>query len=328
MYGLLPVVRLRLSPATAPVGGRPERDRPLAAGGVAVRAPACLAAACQTLRGVGDGAAVLPLRRHRATDPHHRGRPARQPPPAPGPGTLPPPPQLLRRQQPRLRGGRAYLRTRGCRYGGGRDARCRCGVGFLPGTAADAVRAATSFWSSVNRRDFLTGSGFAVSALTTPGTSRLVAPCEEAADPVGGRQVGRADLDGLREAADEARRWDSRYGGGNGKATSVTACPSERAAPAGFVAATHTMPEARTPESDGCWLLMGTALRVRRHQSSSMIDRRCSVNASSSAAPGFVCRRIPGTVRTRLGRRLGRGPSTQNVSCPRTGQVSRSCPRA
>lgn len=70
-----------------------------------------------------------------------------------------------------------------------------------------------------------------MSALTTPGTSRLVVPCEEAADQVGGRQVGRADLDGLREAADEARRWDSRYGGGNGRATSVTACLSERAAP-------------------------------------------------------------------------------------------------
>ncbi|EGX55412.1 sporulation-associated protein [Streptomyces zinciresistens K42] len=89
---------------------------------------------------------------------------------------------------------------------------------------------ATSFWSFVNRRDFLTGSGFAVSAFTIPVTRWLVSPTDEAADLAGGKQVGRADLDELREAADEARRWDSKYGGGNWKANSVTVCLQERAA--------------------------------------------------------------------------------------------------
>jgi tetratricopeptide (TPR) repeat protein len=101
----------------------------------------------------------------------------------------------------------------------------------FPRDPADAVRAATSFWSSVNRRDFLTGPGFAVSAFAMPVTRWLVTPADETAHGQGGRQVGRSDLDELREAAADARRWDSKYGGGNWKANSVTACLQERAAP-------------------------------------------------------------------------------------------------
>lgn len=101
----------------------------------------------------------------------------------------------------------------------------------FPRDPSDAVRAATSFWSSVNRRDFLTGSGFAVSAFAIPVTRWLVTPADDTAHHTGGRQVGRADLDELRDAADDARRWDSKYGGGNWKANSVTTCLQERAAP-------------------------------------------------------------------------------------------------
>ncbi|GAA2254390.1 MFS transporter [Streptomyces amakusaensis] len=101
----------------------------------------------------------------------------------------------------------------------------------FPRDRGDAVRVATSFWSFVNRRDFLTGSGFAASAFTTPVTRWLVTPADEAADHQGGKQVGRADLDELRDAAEDARRWDSKYGGGNWKANSVTVCLQERAAP-------------------------------------------------------------------------------------------------
>ncbi|MER5460334.1 sporulation protein [Streptomyces sp. NPDC002668] len=101
----------------------------------------------------------------------------------------------------------------------------------FPRDPADAVRAATSFWSSVNRRDFLTGSGFTVSAFTIPVTRWLVTPADDTAHHTGGRQVGGADLDELRDAADDARRWDSKYGGGNWKANSVTTCLQERAAP-------------------------------------------------------------------------------------------------
>ncbi|MFJ8848167.1 sporulation protein [Streptomyces cyaneofuscatus] len=103
----------------------------------------------------------------------------------------------------------------------------------FPRDPADAIDVATSFWSSVNRRDFLTtgASGFAVSAFATPVTRWLVTPADETAHHSGGHQVGRADLDELREAADDARRWDSKYGGGNWKANSVTTCLQERAAP-------------------------------------------------------------------------------------------------
>ena len=106
------------------------------------------------------------------------------------------------------------------------------GVGLdFPRDPADAVRVATSFWSSVNRRDFLTGSSFAITAFTTPVTRWLVSPADETADHRGGLRVGRTDLDELRTAAEDARHWDSKYGGGNWKANSVTACLEQRAAP-------------------------------------------------------------------------------------------------
>ncbi|MEV7598231.1 sporulation protein [Kitasatospora sp. NPDC089797] len=101
----------------------------------------------------------------------------------------------------------------------------------FPRDPADAVRAATSFWSSVNRRDFLTGTGFAVSAFTTPVTRWLVTPADDTSTHRGSGRVGAADLAELRDAADDARRWDSKYGGGNWKASSVTACLQERAVP-------------------------------------------------------------------------------------------------
>jgi tetratricopeptide (TPR) repeat protein len=101
----------------------------------------------------------------------------------------------------------------------------------FPRDPADAVRVATSFWSSVDRRDFLTGTGFAVSAFTTPVTRWLVAPADTTAARRGHGRVGAADLTELREAAEDARRWDSKYGGGSWKASSVTACLRERAVP-------------------------------------------------------------------------------------------------
>ncbi len=100
------------------------------------------------------------------------------------------------------------------------------GLGF-PRNPADAVRVATSFWNSVNRRDFLTGTGFAVSAFTTPVTRWLVTPADDDA-----AHRGRAaDIAELREAAADVRQWDSKCGGGNWKASSVTACLQERAVP-------------------------------------------------------------------------------------------------
>jgi tetratricopeptide (TPR) repeat protein len=100
----------------------------------------------------------------------------------------------------------------------------------FPRQSADAVRAATSFWSSVNRRDFL-GSSFAITAYSTPVTRWLITPADRATDHRGGVRVGRGDVTELREAADAARAWDSRYGGGNWRASSVTDCLNQRATP-------------------------------------------------------------------------------------------------
>ncbi|GAA3002786.1 MFS transporter [Kitasatospora albolonga] len=105
----------------------------------------------------------------------------------------------------------------------------------FPRDPAEAVRVATAFWSSVNRRDFLTGTGFAVSSFATPVTRWLVNPADEDAAHRGRNtargRVGAADLAELGEAAEEARRWDSKYGGGSWRAGSVTACLRERAVP-------------------------------------------------------------------------------------------------
>ncbi|MDH6118565.1 tetratricopeptide (TPR) repeat protein [Kitasatospora sp. GAS204A] len=95
---------------------------------------------------------------------------------------------------------------------------------------ADAVRVATTFWSNVDRRDFL-GTSFAISAFTTPVTRWLVRPTDPGVAARGSRRVGRRDVEELWDAADEARRWDSKYGGGNWKASSITDCLKHRAAP-------------------------------------------------------------------------------------------------
>lgn len=101
----------------------------------------------------------------------------------------------------------------------------------FPRNPADAVRVATEFWSVVHRRDFLASGAFSVGAFTTPLTRWLAVPADPAAAHTGPVRVGRTDVAELADAADEARRWDSKYGGGNWKASSVAVCLRERAAP-------------------------------------------------------------------------------------------------
>ncbi|MEW2374205.1 hypothetical protein AB0940_33350 [Streptomyces sp. NPDC006656] len=59
----------------------------------------------------------------------------------------------------------------------------------------------------------------------------LAKPTDTPAPRTGGRQVGRADLDELWLAAEDARRWDSKCGAGNAMASSVSAVLQDRAAP-------------------------------------------------------------------------------------------------
>ncbi|MFH9672883.1 sporulation protein [Streptomyces sp. NPDC017405] len=104
-------------------------------------------------------------------------------------------------------------------------------MGFVfPRDPADAVRVAATYWRTVDRRNFLNG-GFALSAYTTPVTRWLTRPAAEPPDGRGTRQVGRSDVEELWGAADEARDWDSKFGGGNWKTSSVTHCLETKAAP-------------------------------------------------------------------------------------------------
>ncbi|MFF6888611.1 sporulation protein [Streptomyces sp. NPDC012421] len=111
------------------------------------------------------------------------------------------------------------------RHRGERD----LGLDF-PRDPSDAIRVAATYWRTVDRRKFLNNS-FAVSAFTTPVTRWLTQPADAATARHTGRRVGRGDLDELWQAADEARLWDSKFGGGHWKSSSVTECLRLRAAP-------------------------------------------------------------------------------------------------
>lgn len=89
----------------------------------------------------------------------------------------------------------------------------------------------------------LAGS-FAVSAYATPASRWLITPADpsverDAPRPAGGitaavtehTRVGHSDVAKLREAAEDARRWDSKYGGGDWRSSMVPECLRVDAAP-------------------------------------------------------------------------------------------------
>lgn len=84
----------------------------------------------------------------------------------------------------------------------------------------------------------LAGS-FAVSAYATPASRWLITPADssvarEAASAEGSGaplKVGHSDVQKLREAAEDARRWDSKYGGGDWRSSMVPECLRVEAAP-------------------------------------------------------------------------------------------------
>ncbi|WP_329120440.1 MFS transporter [Streptomyces sp. NBC_01465] len=119
------------------------------------------------------------------------------------------------------------------------------GLAF-PRDVGAAVRSATELYrlDLAGRRaggggiwQSLAGS-FAVSAYATPASRWLITPAdssversaEETADsPV--LRVGHSDVAKLREAAEDARRWDSKYGGGDWRSSMVPECLRVDAAP-------------------------------------------------------------------------------------------------
>ncbi|MFG2195903.1 MFS transporter [Streptomyces sp. NPDC048639] len=123
------------------------------------------------------------------------------------------------------------------------------GLAF-PRDVAAAVRSATELYrlDLAGRRaggggiwQSLAGS-FSVSAYATPASRWLITPADSAAarDPkdaeAGGGdgtplRVGHSDVLKLREAAEDARRWDSKYGGGDWRSSMVPECLRVDAAP-------------------------------------------------------------------------------------------------
>ncbi|MGW5332514.1 MFS transporter [Streptomyces bauhiniae] len=120
------------------------------------------------------------------------------------------------------------------------------GLAF-PRDVGQAVRSATDLYrlDLAGRRagsggiwQSLAGS-FAVSAYATPASRWLITPAdssvEREAHPEGGAsapiKVGHSDVQKLREAAEDARRWDSKYGGGDWRSSMVPECLRVEAAP-------------------------------------------------------------------------------------------------
>jgi tetratricopeptide (TPR) repeat protein len=109
------------------------------------------------------------------------------------------------------------------------------GLAF-PRDVREAVRTATDLWrlDLAGRRDFLAGS-FAVTAYATPASRWLITPADGSVARQGSEpselRVGHSDVQKLREAAEDARRWDSKYGGGDWRSGMVPECLRVEAAP-------------------------------------------------------------------------------------------------
>ncbi|MDX3233932.1 MFS transporter [Streptomyces sp. ME19-01-6] len=123
------------------------------------------------------------------------------------------------------------------------------GLAF-PRDIGQAVRSATELYrlDLAGRRggggiwQSLAGS-FAVSAYATPASRWLITPADpsvarepkdaESSAGLDGlpQRVGHSDVTKLREAAEDARRWDSKYGGGDWRSSMVPECLRVDAAP-------------------------------------------------------------------------------------------------
>ncbi|MEV2279257.1 sporulation protein [Nocardiopsis sp. NPDC049922] len=94
-----------------------------------------------------------------------------------------------------------------------------------------AIGAATAFWSSMDRRTFLS-TAFTATAFGPPTLRWMSQPADEAAaHKGGGRRIGRADIAELVEIGEQARHADSRWGGGSPGVSVVGACLRDVAAP-------------------------------------------------------------------------------------------------
>ncbi|MET9658904.1 sporulation protein [Streptomyces sp. NPDC006510] len=68
-------------------------------------------------------------------------------------------------------------------------------------------------------------------SVTTPVTTPVTAPVATITSDISPLRVGHSDVSKLREAAQDARRWDSKYGGGDWRSSMVPECLRVDAAP-------------------------------------------------------------------------------------------------
>lgn len=109
----------------------------------------------------------------------------------------------------------------------------------FPRDLDSSIHAAIELWSHVDRRAFLLDSTtFAVTAFAVPTRRWLITPADPGVAHRGNRRVGAADLTALRESAEHARHWDSRFGGGGWRTSSLNRCLHQQAAP--LLAGTYT----------------------------------------------------------------------------------------
>ncbi|WP_069816001.1 transcriptional regulator [Streptomyces sp. TP-A0874] len=132
----------------------------------------------------------------------------------------------LRGQQPRGRAPLLIAEALGRKLGrpvtldeigmaGGRNLASGVGLRFSP-TVAGAVEHACELWrSDVGRRDFLSGSTVAASALVEPSRDWLITGADPRVERDGGQRVGRSDVEAVRAMTKALVEMDHRFGGGH-----------------------------------------------------------------------------------------------------------------
>ena len=93
----------------------------------------------------------------------------------------------------------------------------------LPTDWPDTIATSTALWrADVQRRRFLANAVFTSAALTASALRWLTSPPADAPAASGLRQVGRADIDAIRDLTHSFREMDNRLGGGKLRTTIVS----------------------------------------------------------------------------------------------------------
>ncbi|MFM9368299.1 transcriptional regulator [Streptomyces sp. Da 82-17] len=132
----------------------------------------------------------------------------------------------LRGQQPRGRAPGIIAEALGRKLGravtideigmaGGRNLASGVGLQFSP-TVLGAIEQVCELWrSDVGRRDFLSGSTVAASALVEPSRDWLIMATDTAVARTAGSRVGRSDVAAVRAMTDSLVQLDHQYGSGH-----------------------------------------------------------------------------------------------------------------